>query len=98
MTVEADARRTVVAGIFGTLATQAIGAAARLDLADRIGDGEAASVELAAACGLPPEQLERLLRSLASLGLCAEPTPRPFTLTQAGGQHRRDHPASQLAV
>ncbi|MFE9664166.1 methyltransferase [Streptomyces sp. NPDC005955] len=97
MTVEADARRTVVAGIFGTLATQAIGAAARLDLADRIGDGEAASVELAAACGLPPEQLERLLRSLASLGLCAERTPGRFALTEAGALLRHDHPASLLA-
>lgn len=96
MTAESDARRTVISAIFGTLATQAIGAAARLDLAERIGDTDAGAAELAAACGLPAEQLIRLLRTLASLGLCAERASGRFALTEAGALLRRDHPASLL--
>ncbi|MEV3873176.1 methyltransferase [Streptomyces sp. NPDC049906] len=97
MTVEADARRTVITAIFGTLATQAVGAAARLELADLIGDTEADTADLATACGLPAHQLNRLLRTLASLGLCAEPRPGVFRLTAAGALLRRDDPASLLA-
>lgn len=97
MKTEADARRTVISAIFGTLATQAVGAAARLELADRIGDGEADTDELARGCGLPAEQLGRLLRALASLGLCVEPSPGRFALTEAGALLRRDTPASLLA-
>lgn len=96
MTTEADARRTVISAIFGTLATQAVGAAARLELADRIGDGEAGTDELALACGAPAEQLGRLLRALASLGLCVESRPGRFALTEAGALLRRDTPASLL--
>ncbi|NEB40602.1 methyltransferase [Streptomyces sp. SID14515] len=97
MKTEADARRTVISAIFGTLATQAVGAAARLELADRIGDGEADTAELALECGLPAEQLGRLLRALASLGLCVEPSPGRFALTESGALLRRDTPASLLA-
>ncbi|MDA3648911.1 methyltransferase [Saccharopolyspora indica] len=96
MTAEADARRTVTAAIFGTLATQAIGAAARLDLADRIGDTEASTDELASACDVPAGQLKRLLRALASLGLCAERSPGRFALTEAGALLRRGAPGTLL--
>ncbi|WP_424186634.1 methyltransferase [Actinokineospora sp. G85] len=96
MTAEADARRTVMAAIFGTLATQSLGAAARLDLADRIGDGERDTDDLAEETGVPAEQLGRLLRTLASLGLCAERGPGRFALTDAGSLLRRDDPASLL--
>ncbi|ESU51850.1 methyltransferase [Streptomyces filamentosus] len=97
MTTEADARRTVISAVFGTLATQAVGAAARLELADRIGEGGADTDELALACGVPAEQLGRLLRALASLGLCVESRPGRFALTEAGALLRRDNPASLLA-
>ncbi|ONI78036.1 methyltransferase [Actinosynnema sp. ALI-1.44] len=96
MTAAADARRTVITTIFGTMATQALGAAARLGLADHIGDTEAGTADLAAACGVPAEQLSRLLRTLASLGLCTERTPDRFALTEAGALLRRDHPESLL--
>ncbi|AYF26832.1 methyltransferase [Micromonospora tulbaghiae] len=93
-----DARRTVISAIFGTLATQAIGLAARLDLAEHIGDGdgEAEVTDLAAACGMPAEQLTRLLRVLASLGLCTEHANGRFGLTEAGALLRSGHPASLL--
>ncbi|QOC90674.1 methyltransferase [Micromonospora craniellae] len=91
-----DARRTVISAVFGTLATQAIGLAARLDLAERIGDGDAEVAALAAACGLPEESLTRLLRVLASLGLCTEHSDGRFGLTEAGALLRSGHPASLL--
>jgi ubiquinone/menaquinone biosynthesis C-methylase UbiE len=76
-------------------------AAARLGVADALGDQERSVDELAAACGAQPASLYRLLRALASIGVVAERTPRRFVLTVMGQPLRKDEdndvPNSQWA-
>ncbi|MEU7183641.1 MULTISPECIES: methyltransferase [Streptomyces] len=93
-TAQTDARRTLMQWVFGARATEVVSVATRMDLADTIGDGEADVTELARGYEIPPEQLNRLLRALASLGLCTEPRPGIFALTEAGSLLRKGHPAS----
>jgi ubiquinone/menaquinone biosynthesis C-methylase UbiE len=72
-------------------------AAARLGVADAMGDQERSVDELAVACGAQPASLYRLLRALASLGVVAERAPRRFALTAMGQPLRQDVPHSQWA-
>ncbi|MGD9481801.1 methyltransferase [Streptomyces sp. TRM70308] len=88
------ARRALMRRVFGSRITQVVGLAARLDLADAIGDGERDAAELGRDHGIAPEQMTRLLRALASLGLCVERAPGSFALTDAGALLRSDHPES----
>jgi AcrR family transcriptional regulator len=72
-------------------------AAARLGVADAMGD-EARSVdEIAGECGANSGSLYRLLRALASFGVVAETSPRQFVLTAMGRPLRKDAPNSQWA-
>ncbi|HEY6466470.1 MAG TPA: methyltransferase [Candidatus Acidoferrales bacterium] len=65
-------------------------AAARLGVADALGD-EVRSIEnLAQACRADTDALYRLLRALASIGITEETTPKHFRLTQFGRPLRRD--------
>ncbi len=65
-------------------------AAARLGVADALGD-EVRSVErLAESCQADADGLYRLLRTLASIGITEETTPRHFRLTPFGRPLRRD--------
>nr|BFF04721.1 hypothetical protein GCM10020241_63960 [Streptoalloteichus tenebrarius] len=91
-----EARRTIMRTLFGTMVTQAVGVAARWELADAIGDGEAAAADLARVYDIPEERLNRLLRVLACLGLCVERTPGRYALTEAGYLLRKDNPNSLL--
>jgi hypothetical protein len=69
-------------------------AAARLGVADALGD-EARSVGfLAEKCGADATALYRLLRALASMGVTEETTPEHFRLTPFGKPLRRDVPQS----
>ncbi len=73
-------------------------AAARLGVADALGD-EARSVDrLAATCQADADALYRLLRALASIGLTEETTPRHFRLTSQGRPLRRGVPHSAWAA
>ena len=65
-------------------------AAARLGVADALGDEERSVEELAAACQADADALYRLLRALASMGVTEETTPRHFRLTEFGQPLRRD--------
>jgi hypothetical protein len=61
-------------------------AAARLGIADALGD-EARSVDnLAETCQADVEALYRLLRALASIGITEETTPKHFRLTPFEGR------------
>jgi hypothetical protein len=73
-------------------------AAARLNVADALGDGERSVDELAASCGAQPTSLYRLLRALASFGVVAETTPQHFVLTPFGQPLRKDAPNSEWAA
>jgi hypothetical protein len=87
-------RAKLVQLIFGSLAAQAVGTAARLGVADVIGDGERTAGEVAASVGTDPGATTRLLRALAAQELLAETSPGTFALTPAGALLRRDRPDS----
>jgi hypothetical protein len=93
-----DAVRQLREWINGFRTTQLLAVAARLQLADLLQDGPRSSAELAAATGANADALVRLLRTLASLGVFAEPAPDQFALTPLAALLQRDHPQSLWAV
>jgi hypothetical protein len=82
---------------FGAMAAQAVGTAARLGLADVIGDGTRSAGSVAASTGTEVGATTRLLRALAALELLTE-TGDGFALTPLGTLLRRDRPDSVHAV
>src|SRR5437773_4498390 len=72
-------------------------AAARLGVADALGDDERSVDQLAVLCGAQPAHLYRLLRALASFGVVAESTPERFVLTPFGKPLRKDARDSEWA-
>jgi SAM-dependent methyltransferase len=78
--------------------SRALCAAARLGVADALGDEERSVDELAASCGAHRESLYRLLRALASLGVVAERAPGRFVLTEFGKPLRKDVANSEWAA
>lgn len=72
-------------------------AAARLGVADVLGDAERGVDALAEVCHADPDALYRLLRTMASIGLVEETAPRHFRLTAMGRPLRRDVPDSAWA-
>jgi hypothetical protein len=81
----------------GYFRSRALCAAARLGVADALGDDPRPLEQVAAACHAEPASLYRLLRALASFGVVAEPTPRSFVLTSFGKPLRKDAPDSAWA-
>lgn len=81
----------------GYFRSRALCAAARLGVADALGDRERTLEHLAAACQAEPGGLYRLLRALASFGVVAETAPGNFVLTEFGKPLRRDVPDSAWA-
>lgn len=65
-------------------------AAARLGVADALGDEVRSVDQLAEACQADGDALYRLLRALASIGVTEETTPKHFRLTSFGQPLRRD--------
>src|SRR6516164_10047695 len=64
--------------------TRAVGTFARLGLADVMEDGVEDHAAIAAARGLAPDRVYRLLRALSTLGIVAESTRGRFVLTPLG--------------
>jgi len=69
-------------------------AAARLGIADALGDEIRNVGFLAETCHADPDALYRLLRALAAIGVTEETTPEHFRLTPLGRLLRRDDPQS----
>jgi len=69
-------------------------AAARLGVADALGDAVRSISFLAEKCQADASALYRLLRALASIGVTEETTPEHFRLTSFGNPLRRDVPHS----
>jgi hypothetical protein len=69
-------------------------AAARLGVADALGDEVRSVGVLAEKCQADADALYRLLRTLASIGVTEETTPEHFRLTSYGKPLRRDVPHS----
>src|SRR5438552_2996263 len=77
---------------------RAVYAAARLELADLIGDGRRTVEELAHATGTHVPSLRRLLRALASCGVLTEVEPARFALTPLGAALRTGAPGAARAT
>ena len=69
-------------------------AAARLGVADALGDEARAVSDLAEKCEADANALYRLLRALAAIGVTEETAPEQFRLTEFGKPLRRDVPQS----
>jgi hypothetical protein len=65
-------------------------AAARLGVADALGEGVRSVDQLAESCKADSDALYRLLRALASIGVTEETEPKHFRLTALGRPLRRD--------
>lgn len=76
------------------LMTQAVCVAAELGVADLLDDAGRHVDALAGATGCDAGSLHRLLRALASLGLCAEHEDGSFTITPSGLLLRTNSPDS----
>ena len=91
MTQEPTPRRSVTGPqadllrlAYGAQAAQVIYVAAKLRLADLLKDGARSSVDLAAAAGVDAAVLQRVLRSLVTLGVLAPAPHDRFALTEMG--------------
>ena len=76
--------------INGFWAAQVINATATLGLPDLLKQGPMTAGELAAAAQAHPASVHRLMRALASLGLCTQEAGGRFALTDAGQYLRKD--------
>jgi hypothetical protein len=85
-----DLRRAIA----GFQVSQAIHVATVLGIPDLLADGPCGVDRLAEAAGADPPSLHRLLRALATVGVLHEDGDRRFSLTELGGQLRRDAPDS----
>jgi hypothetical protein len=78
----------------GGMITQAIGVAAELGIADQINEGRTQVDEIADATGAHARSLYRVLRSLASVGIFRETSPRNFENTLISELLRSGTPGS----
>jgi hypothetical protein len=80
--------------INGYWAAQVAAAAAALSLPDRLAEGPASAEDLARTADAHAPSVRRLLRAMASLGLCTQESDGRFALTEAGGYLRDGAPGS----
>ncbi|PIM69057.1 methyltransferase [Streptomyces sp. JV178] len=80
--------------VFGAACAAAIRAAARLGVADALGDDPMPVTDLAAAVKAEPKPLRRLLRALTCYGIFAEQPDGTFAHTDMSRQLREDAPDS----
>ncbi len=78
--------------------SRVLSAAARLGIADALGDEVRNVGFLAKECQADPDALYRLLRALASVGVTEETAPEHFRLTPFGKPLRKDDPESVWAA
>ncbi|MER5868821.1 methyltransferase [Streptomyces sp. NPDC002044] len=80
--------------VFGAACAAAVRAAARLGVADALGDEPATAAGLAAAVNAEPQPLHRLLRALTCYGIFAETEDGAFVHTEMSRLLREDDPHS----
>lgn len=78
--------------------SQALYVIAKLDVAAQLDDGPMAIDELAGNCGVLPELLRRIIRSLAPLGVFRQPDENTVETTPLGATLSDRHPNSVRAV
>jgi len=86
--------RIAIQLLTGMWTMQAAASAARLGLADIIGDGAKTPDEVAKAAGTHPGATKRLLRGLASLGVFSREDGERYRVTEVGRFLRSDTPGS----
>jgi SAM-dependent methyltransferase len=89
-----DPRQQMMQMTVGYWVSKAVYCAARAGVADALAAGPRPVSELAEAAGVDPENLHRLLRALASVGVFTETAPQVFGLTPQAEFLRTDHPQS----
>jgi hypothetical protein len=92
-----ESRGRVVGLVFGAMAAEVLFTAARLGVADRLGDNERTGPEVAAELGADSTSVTRLLRAMAALELLEENNSGRFRLTEAGALLRTDRPDSMTS-
>jgi hypothetical protein len=97
MTPAGDARRRLHELLTGAWVTQALRTAARLGVADQLGDVPVDPAELAVRLGVQPDRLHRLLRVLEHLEAVARQQDG-YILTPLGRLLRADEPDSLKPV
>ncbi|MFJ3217776.1 methyltransferase [Kitasatospora sp. NPDC086801] len=80
--------------VFGAACAAAVRAAARLGVADVLGDTPTSVTELAAALDIEPPSLRRLLRALTCYGIFSETSDDRFEHTEMSRLLREDAPNS----
>ena len=98
MTRELTPRAKLFHMITGSWVTQSIYAAARLGLADLIGDTPKTAAELAREADAAADPVYRLLRALTGLGLFDQDEQGRFSLTEMGALLRSDRPDTAHAM
>lgn len=83
--------------VFNMWSSRMIYAAAKMGIADLIGQGSRSSDDLAAAVGVDAGALYRVLRALSGAGLFTELPEKQFTLTPLGATLRTGVPGSMHA-
>jgi hypothetical protein len=84
--------------IQGAVMTQAISVAAKLGVADVLGDGPLHADEIAKRTGCDPEAMYRLLRTLSGHAVFAVQADGRFALTPMAGALREDAPDSMRGI
>ncbi|MEU9734285.1 methyltransferase [Streptomyces sp. NPDC048002] len=84
--------------VFGAACAAAVRAAARLGVADALGERPTAVEDLAAAVKTEPKPLRRLLRALSCYGVFAEQQDGTFAHTDMSRLLREDDPNSLRAI
>jgi SAM-dependent methyltransferase len=79
---------------YGAQTAQLLYVAAKLGIADHLRHGHTTTAELARTLGVNDSALQRILRGLVGLEVCAESADARFSLTSAGAYLRSDHPDS----
>jgi hypothetical protein len=83
--------------VTGAWVSQAVGAAARLDIADHLAAGAKTADEVARLSGAKPDAVARLMRALASIGVFTM-TGTDFALTPLGETLRNGVPGSMRNI
>jgi hypothetical protein len=89
-----DTRDDLLSVINGAWATQAIGTACELGLPDLLAASPRDAAAVARAANCDADAVQRLLRALATLGLCQEGAGGAFALTEPGQWLRREREGS----
>jgi O-methyltransferase domain/Dimerisation domain len=91
---DVEASQHVFQIALGYIASTALYAAVKLHIADQLADGPRPIADLARATGADEDALYRILRSLASVGIFEETTPRTFTNNARSATMRSGVPGS----